>query len=114
MQMDTPKTSSARQNIGTVLVVDDNDDGRMLAIHALERSGFTCFAALSGGEAIEIAMERADTIDAIVLDVNMPRMDGFEVLRTLMRFPATASIPVIFLTGGATSDVDIVRGVDSG
>lgn len=114
MQMDSGETTTGRQSSGTVLVVDDNDDGRMLAIHALERSGFTCLAALTGGEAIEIAMENADTIDAIVLDVNMPRMDGFEVLRTLTRFPATASIPVIFLTGGATSDADIVRGVDSG
>lgn len=107
-------TSGVRQAAGTVLVVDDNDDGRMLAIHALERSGFNCFPALNGEEAIQIATERADVIDAIVLDVNMPRMDGFEVLRTLMSRPATANIPVIFLTGGATSDADIVHGVDTG
>jgi CheY-like chemotaxis protein len=80
-----------------VLLVDDEDDIRFVARASLERlAGWDVLAASSGAEGIEIA--RAEQPDAIVLDVMMPGMDGPATLGELRADPATAAIPVVFLT----------------
>lgn len=80
-----------------VLLVDDEDDIRFVARASLERlAGWDVLAASSGAEGIELA--RAEQPDAIVLDVMMPGMDGPATLAALRADPATAGIPVVFLT----------------
>ena len=81
-----------------VLIVDDEEDIRELARISLERvAGLRVVAASSGEEGIELA--RSEQPDAVLLDAMMPGVDGPETLRRLKSDPATASIPVVFLTG---------------
>jgi signal transduction histidine kinase len=94
-----------------VLVVDDNVDNADLLAEHLQSVGYEVQVAHDGVE----ALEKVDSFhpDLVVLDVVMPRMDGFEVCRRLKTNPATNSIPVILLT--AKSDVpDKEKGLDIG
>ena len=66
---------------GTVLVVDDNDDIRELHVHCFTQAGFTVEAAADGLEAVALA--RSLRPDAVVMDLQMPIMDGFEAARQI-------------------------------
>jgi len=80
-----------------VLIVDDVPDNLALLHDALDEAGYTVLVAHEGEAALRIAGEVAP--DVIVLDAMMPGLDGFEVARRLKDDPATAAIPVIFMTG---------------
>lgn len=84
-------------SVRTVLLVDDDDDLRMIGEMALTNvGGFDVHVARSGEEALAIA-ERAAP-DVILLDVMMPGLDGPTTFARLRERPATAAIPVIFMT----------------
>jgi two-component system, cell cycle response regulator len=104
-----PRTSPP----GTVLVVDDDASMRALILQWLKHSGVRALEASSGELALAIAAGEANTLDAIVLDVMMPGMDGFEVIRRLKIDERTARIPIVFLSASA-AESDIVRGVKAG
>ena len=88
-----------------VLLAEDDRFLRKAAETALKRHGFTVLPAVDGEEALRMA--RADTPDVILLDLIMPKLRGFEVLRALKADPATAKIPVIILSNlGQESDVN--------
>jgi DNA-binding response OmpR family regulator len=87
-----------------VLLAEDDRFLRKAAETALKRQGFTVLPAVDGEEALRMA--RADTPDIVLLDLIMPKLQGFEVLRALKADPATAKIPVIILSNlGQESDV---------
>ncbi len=90
-----------------VLVIDDETDVLLLCRVNLEFEGMEVLEASDGERGILMALE--DGPDVIVLDVMMPRMDGFTVLRELKRRPSTAHIPVIMLTA-RTQQSDQIRG----
>ena len=90
----------------TVLVVDDEEGIRVLCRVNLELSGYEVIEAGDGLSALDAA--RASRPDVIFLDVMMPNMDGWEVLRFLKEDAATAGIPVIMLTA-RTSEADQIR-----
>jgi len=94
-----------------VLIVEDEPDIRSLIVHHLERDGFRCRTAASGGEAL--ARVRTATPDLVVLDLMLPGMDGLEVCRRLRADPATAGLPIIMLTAKA-DEVDRVVGLEMG
>ena len=94
-----------------VLVVEDEPDIRNLIVHHLERDGFRCRTAASGGEAL--ARVRSTPPDLVVLDLMLPGMDGLEVCRRLRGDPATAALPIIMLTAKA-DEVDRVVGLELG
>jgi len=94
-----------------VLVADDDDDIRSLVIFRLERSGYRTVVARDGDEALAVALERRP--DLAVLDVMMPKLDGYEVTRRLRREDATRAMPVILLTA-RVQDADVARGFESG
>ncbi|MEI6669502.1 MAG: response regulator [Acidobacteriota bacterium] len=79
-----------------VLVIDDEDDIRLLAEMGLAASGLNVVVAAGGAEGLALA--RTHQPDLIVLDVMMPEMDGYATLEALRREPATAKIPVLMLT----------------
>jgi CheY-like chemotaxis protein len=80
-----------------ILLVDDEADIRTVAIAALERlAGWSVVPASSGAQAIELA--RVEAVEAIVLDVMMPGMDGPTTLTHLQADERTRDIPVVFLT----------------
>ena len=79
-----------------VLVVDDDDALVEMVRMGLETDGMKVFAASDGGECVSIlASER---VDVVLLDIMMPRVDGWMTLMDIRNNPATASIPVIMLT----------------
>ncbi len=87
-----------------VLLAEDDRFLRKAAETALKRQGFTVLPAVDGEEALRMA--RAETPDIVLLDLIMPKLQGFEVLRSLKADPATAKIPVIILSNlGQESDV---------
>ena len=83
----------------TVLVVDDDPLTQRVLQRYLQRAGYQMIDALSGHEALKRA--RRELPQLIILDVMMPDMDGWTVLKQLKATEATQSIPVILLSGNA-------------
>lgn len=79
----------------TILIVDDTPDNIMLLV-ALLKERYDTKVATSGATALRILA--AGGVDLVLLDVVMPGLDGYEVCRRIRREPATAGLPVIFLT----------------
>ena len=79
-EVETPRVFTGT---GTILVIDDKESVRDVARVALEETGYTVVLASDGHEAVEIFGERAYAIDAVLLDMSMPRMDGEETLAKL-------------------------------
>jgi two-component system alkaline phosphatase synthesis response regulator PhoP/two-component system response regulator VicR len=94
-----------------ILAVDDERHIVRLVEVNLVRAGYQVVTAFDGREALQKV--EAEKPDLVVLDVMMPYMDGFEVLRNLKANPVTAEIPVIMLTAKA-QDADVFRGWQSG
>ena len=80
-----------------VLVVDDDPLTQRVLQHYLERVGYQVIGAIHGREAIKLA--RQELPQLIILDVMMPEIDGWTVLRQLKKTEATKEIPVILLSG---------------
>ncbi|MCB8933441.1 MAG: response regulator [Fimbriimonadaceae bacterium] len=94
-----------------VLVCDDERHIVRLIQVNLERQGYQVVTAFDGKEGLEKI--RSEKPNLVVLDVMMPYMDGFEVLKTLRRDPETESLPVIMLTAKA-QDKDVFEGYHYG
>jgi CheY-like chemotaxis protein len=92
---------------GTVLIVDDDPALREVLSSLLAEDGWRVTTA-ADGEAALAAVEREKPA-AMVLDLMMPRIDGFEVLRTLRTMPTTRDLPVIVVTAKDLSDEDRER-----
>lgn len=86
-----------RGEAGLVLIVDDVPDNLAMLHDALDESGYTVLVATTGQSALQRAAQALP--DIVLLDAMMPGMDGFEVARRLKAVPATAHIPIIFMTG---------------
>jgi DNA-binding response OmpR family regulator len=91
-----------------ILIVDDDVELVGLLSFAFETAGYTVGTAFDGNEAI--AMVRAQNPDLVILDVNLPNQDGFQVLADLRRI---SQAPVIMLTVRATEE-DEIEGLDLG
>ncbi len=94
-----------------VLVADDDDDIRTLVAYRLEKAGYEVAQAADGEQALQLALER--TPDLAVIDVMMPRLDGYELTRALRSHEATSRVPVILLTA-RTQEADVARGFEAG
>jgi adenylate cyclase len=108
--MDTSKPVDQKHK-HKILVVDDTPDNLFL-MSALLEDEYEVATASTGEEALQIAQGDAQP-ELILLDIMMPRMDGYEVMRRLRKDPATASVPVIFLTA-LTSIEEEQFGLDLG
>src|SRR6266446_2270034 len=88
---------------GTILIVDDDPSAREVLVHVLEAEGYEVIQAESGEQAIALAGGRQ--IDAFLLDIQMPRMNGIDLCRALRRMERYSRVPIIFLTGQADDAV---------
>lgn len=103
-----------------ILLVDDNDDDVVLITESFRDSKFLNLVHVvnDGAEALaylrhEGQYKSAVTPGLILLDINMPKMNGFEVLAAMKADPQLRTIPVVMLTT-STRDVDVARSYDSG
>lgn len=95
-----------------ILVVDDTEDNLDLLEFALKRKPVTMLRATSGAECLVLA-ERENP-DVILLDIQMPEMDGYETFKRLRVNPKTAKIPVVFLTAQKKDPESIEKGLALG
>jgi diguanylate cyclase (GGDEF)-like protein len=105
-QVSTPFKARAR-----VLVAEDSLVVRSLLRRQLEDSGYAVVEAVDGEEALRLCRERQP--DVVLLDVEMPKLDGYGVLTAIRKEPDLAEIPVVFLTARATTE-DVVEGLRLG
>lgn len=94
-----------------VLVADDDDDVRDLLQYNLEAEGYAVSACDNGEDAHTLAL--AVAFDVIVLDVMMPKRDGYDVLTAIKANPTTRDTPVVLLSAKA-GDADVWQGWRSG
>ena len=80
-----------------ILVVDDDDAVRGVVKAVLERAGYQIVTASNGPDAI--ALVRAQAVDLVLLDIEMPGMNGFDVCGLLRADPVLRAIPVMMMTG---------------
>lgn len=97
--------SARRKGQHTVLLVEDEEPLRRVLRDLLERDGFTVVEAADGMAALD-EIDRSSP-DAVVLDLNLPRLDGYGVLARLRSRAATAHLPVIVLTAKADEDNEV-------
>lgn len=96
---------------GTILIVDDDASFRKLLETLLNRQGYKVFTACDGEEGLEAVSQHR--VDLVLLDVDMPRRNGFEVCHRLKHDPETRLTPVVLVTG-LTATEDRIRGLDAG
>ena len=90
----------------SILVVDDDAVNRRLARTLLEKNGFSVVEAADGQAALE-AVHANRNLSLVVLDLEMPRMTGLDVLKSLRKAMHTAGLPVVILTGADREDTEI-------
>lgn len=86
-----------------ILVVDDLSDMRMVLTMTLKRSGWSVLEAEDGGQAIALTIQELP--DVILMDYNMPNMNGIDACREIKTNPKTRHIPILIYTGAYASDV---------
>ena len=99
------------ENKGTVLIVDDTPANLQLLESILQGQGYAVRAAISGQMALKAV--RIQAPDLILLDINMPEMNGFEVCHALKADPLLVEIPVIFVSA-AVETADKLRAFEEG
>ncbi len=102
---DLTPVAKGRQEHATVLLVEDEEPLRRVLRELLEREGFT---VLEAGDGV-LALDEVDrgAPDIVVLDLNLPRLDGYGVLSHLRARPATSQLPVIVLTAKGDEDSEV-------
>ena len=95
-----------------ILVVDDEPEIVKLVAKLMEARGHQVSIARDGQEALDTVAR--DRPDLIVLDLNLPKVDGFEVCRRLKGADSTKAIPIVMLTAAYVSVEDATRGMGSG
>lgn len=105
--MSTSSTSGTGRPAPLILVVDDQHENVELMAHVLESNGYRTIAANSGPQALELL--RTARPAAVLLDLLMPGMDGFEVMRRIRDNPDTARLPIMVITAMLVSDEERQR-----
>jgi signal transduction histidine kinase len=95
-----------------ILVVDDNEPARYTKARILRDAGYEVIEAATGDEALRLVAERAPRL--VLLDVNLPGVDGWEVCRRLKADPATASVAVLQVSATHVREEDTVRALEGG
>jgi CheY-like chemotaxis protein len=94
-----------------ILYVEDNEDNVYMLVRRLQRQGFEVLVAPDGEQGV--AMARSERPDLIVMDLNMPVLDGWEATRQLKGAPETQAIPIIALSAHAMAG-DRERALEAG
>jgi PAS domain S-box-containing protein len=95
-----------------ILHVDDNESNRYIVSRILRNAGFTVLEATTGEAGLQVVAEQAP--DLVILDVQLPGLNGFEVCHRLKSNPETTFIPVLHLSASFVESRDKAQGLDSG
>jgi two-component system, cell cycle response regulator DivK len=95
----------------TVLLIEDNEQNRYLATFLLEHHGFTVIAAENGQRGIELAGDQVP--DLVLLDIQLPAMDGYTVARGLRAIDAMRAVPIVAVTSYAMAG-DREKSIEAG
>jgi len=98
--------------VNNILIVDDREENLFSLENMLETEGRTFFKAQSGNEALKISLK--EDLSLILMDVQMPEMDGFETVEILKSNPKTSKIPVIFVTAISKDTKYVIKGFNEG
>jgi two-component system, cell cycle sensor histidine kinase and response regulator CckA len=101
--VDLPAPSPDWRSAGQVLVIDDEEAVRMVAIHMLESMGFTPLVASNGIEGVKVFRQHSSSLCAVLLDLTMPVMDGEQVFNDIRR--VDAEVPIVIMTGFSEKDI---------
>jgi chemosensory pili system protein ChpA (sensor histidine kinase/response regulator) len=93
---EVPKSAVQQAERPLVMIVDDSLTVRRITSRLLTREGYEVLTARDGVDALELL--QTETPDVILLDIEMPRMDGFEFTRTIKGNPTSARIPIVMIT----------------
>src|SRR5438445_681525 len=105
-----PGTAQPAQHRAAILVVDDNEDNRDMLARRLRRQGYEVLTAVGGRAALDSLGERP--LDLVLLDVMMPDLDGYAVLKQLKADPVLRDIPILMISALAeTAEPEEVMGV---
>ena len=96
---------------GKILIVEDDKNISKLVKYNLEKDGYDCVTSITGEEAFDVLDK--ESIDLIVLDIMLPKMDGFEVCRRIRQDSKLKAIPVIMLTAKG-QEIDRIVGLELG
>jgi two-component system cell cycle response regulator DivK len=94
---------SVGEQLKTIMVVDDYEDLRRTTHMALETFGYRVVEAASGEEAVELA--QAEMPDLILMDLSMPRLDGFAAIHRIRRLLGLRDVPVVAFSAHSEDDV---------
>ena len=86
-----------------VLVIEPHDDTRMLYVMLLEEAGYTVYAVANGIDAVSVAQKGLP--DLVILELAVPRVDGFGILQAIRQNASTADIPAVVVTGALHYDM---------
>ena len=89
-----------------ILVADDSDLNRLLAQRILQDEGAIVTLCENGQEALNWLLQNPDSIDIVLMDIQMPLLDGYETTRAIRQHPQFAALPVVALTAGAFKGLD--------
>lgn len=95
-----------------LLIVDDNAATRYAMRRTMERHGYEVLEAGTGGDGL--AMLAENDVAALILDVNLPDMSGFDVVRRLREIPRTQLLPVVHVSAASIDTGDLITGLDNG
>ena len=103
-------TTMIDRSLHSVLVVDDNEATRYATARKLRAGGFNIVEAAAGAEALELS----EYVSAVVLDVHLPDLIGYEVCRLLRTQAKTADLPVVYVSAMYVTEADQKHGMDTG
>lgn len=86
-----------------VLVAEDHDDTRYLYKYVLELNGYEVIEAVSGDDAVRLA--EATHPDLVIMDTNLPRVDGLTATRCIRELPLLNDVPIVFISGDARPEL---------
>jgi two-component system cell cycle response regulator DivK len=96
LELPLKRLEAIMQNDATILYVEDNPENRLLVRRILQAEGFTILEAESAAQALDLL--QAHCPDLILMDINMPEMDGFTLTSRIRDIPSRRDIPIVALT----------------
>jgi DNA-binding response OmpR family regulator len=85
-----------------ILIIEDNEMSSVLAEYLLRQAGYTCTRAADGDAGLRLAIE--NTADLILCDLDLPAMDGYEIIKALLSDHNWRVVPLVAFTAGSTGD----------